>query len=907
MNKTSDQQTTRQWQQTETTCPYCGVGCGVTTESHGDTMRPVKGSKHHPANFGRLCVKGSALQETMSDEGRLLYPTMNGQRTSWEKSLSLIADKIKQVLMTDGPEAIAFYGAGQMLTEDYYVANKLMKGFIGSANIDTNSRLCMASAVVSYKRAFGSDTVPACYEDLEEADLIVMTGSNAAWAHPILFQRISAAKKARPDMKIVVIDPRKTATCDIADLHLAIRPGSDGYLFSALLAYLEEAGKLDTAFIKNHTQGFDEALASARKACASLEKTAEVLDIKATQLETFFHWFAGTGKTVTFYSQGINQSATGSDKGNAIINVHLATGRIGKPGASPFSITGQPNAMGGREVGGLANQLAAHMDFAPADRDRVRRFWNAPNIAEKPGLKAVDLFKEMRAGKIKFLWIMSTNPVVSMPDADAVKEALKHCELVVVSDCMANTDTAKEAQVLLPAASWGEKNGTVTNSERRISRQRGFLPPPGEAKADWWMLCEVAKRLGFEKDFNYQHPAEIFDEHARLSAFENNGSRDFDLSALVGMKQAQYDAMAPVQWPVNDQYPHGRKRFFADGHFYTTNNKANFLAVTPALPQSDNSVPGGDLIMNTGRVRDHWHTMTRTGKSPRLAQHIAEPYAEFHPDDAEARNINEGVLTRINNGRGEIIVRAKINSGQRMGEIFVPMHWPSRYASAARMGTLINDDRDPFSGQPQLKFCSVNAEPFHTDWTGFVLSRDDLGELNRCAYWASGVIEQGFYYEVAGCGHASDAIANIKNQLPQGHWLQLDDENNQHHRHILIHNGRLQAVVFTHKDEAFNSRKWLIERFTDESLSKENRRALLAGSPSDAEDVGAIVCSCFQIGEKQIRSAITRGCHTTETLGEALKCGTNCGSCIPEIKALLARDDGMSSTTTTDRKPAASV
>ena len=428
MNKTSDQQTTRQWQQTETTCPYCGVGCGVTTESHGDTMRPVKGSKHHPANFGRLCVKGSALQETMSDEGRLLYPTMNGQRTSWEKSLSLIADKIKQVLMTDGPEAIAFYGAGQMLTEDYYVANKLMKGFIGSANIDTNSRLCMASAVVSYKRAFGSDTVPACYEDLEEADLIVMTGSNAAWAHPILFQRISAAKKARPDMKIVVIDPRKTATCDIADLHLAIRPGSDGYLFSALLAYLEEAGKLDTAFIKNHTQGFDEALASARKACASLEKTAEVLDIKATQLETFFHWFAGTGKTVTFYSQGINQSATGSDKGNAIINVHLATGRIGKPGASPFSITGQPNAMGGREVGGLANQLAAHMDFAPADRDRVRRFWNAPNIAEKPGLKAVDLFKEMRAGKIKFLWIMSTNPVVSMPDADAVKEALKHLD-----------------------------------------------------------------------------------------------------------------------------------------------------------------------------------------------------------------------------------------------------------------------------------------------------------------------------------------------------------------------------------------------------------------------------------------------------------------------------------------------
>ncbi len=876
------------WQQTETTCPYCGVGCGVTAVSAENEVMPVSGTANHPANLGRLCVKGSALQETLSAEGRLLSPSIKTgdgfKNISWERSLDLISDKLQQVLNTHGPEAVAFYGAGQLLTEDYYVANKLMKGFIGSANIDTNSRLCMASAVASYKRSLGSDTVPACYEDLEIADLIVITGSNAAWAHPVLFQRISAAKQQRPHMKIVVVDPRKTATCDIADLHLALRPGSDGFLFSALLAYLADNHQLDEDFIALHTQNFEATLAQAKQSTGSLQQTADVLDVSVEDLQTFFRWFAATEKSLTLYSQGINQSATGTDKGNAIINVHLATGRIGKPGASPFSITGQPNAMGGREVGGLSNQLAAHMDFSAADRDRVKRFWNAPNLVSEPGLKAVDMFRAVGEGKIKFLWIMSTNPLVSMPDADAVKEAMRQCDMVVVSDCMANTDTALAAHLLLPAASWGEKNGTVTNSERRISRQRGFLTPPGEAKADWWMICQVARRLGFANDFNYSHPAEIFDEHARLSAFENNGSRDFDLSGLTGLSRAEYDALKPVQWPINDTFPNGRQRFFDDGFFFTDNRKARFVPATPVLPENDHD---GDLIMNTGRVRDHWHTMTRTGKSPRLAQHIAEPYAEFHPQDAAQRGIIDGQLTDVFNKRGSILVRAKVTENQRRGEIFVPMHWTSRYAGKARMGTLISDRRDPLSGQPELKFSSVNARPYSTDWRGFILTREDIGEPDHCDYWASGVIDQGFYYEIAGQGDVRTTVDHLESTMSGGNWLRLSDEQVRHHRRILIVDGRIEAVIFTHQQEAFSSRQWLIERFRDDVISNSDRRALLAGKPGNAEDTGAIICSCFQVGEKQIIKAIHAGCNSAAELGDTLKCGTNCGSCIPEIKTLI--------------------
>ncbi|TAN64804.1 MAG: nitrate reductase, partial [Magnetospirillum sp.] len=498
-----------------TTCPYCGVGCGVIAMP-GEDGWVVKGDPDHPANFGKLCVKGAALAETIGLDGRLLHPEIGGEPVGWDTALDTVADRFGAVIAEHGPDAVAFYVSGQLLTEDYYVANKLMKGFIGSANIDTNSRLCMSSTVAGHVRAFGADTVPGCYQDIELADLVVLVGSNAAWCHPVIFQRLLAEKIRRPDLRIVVIDPRRTATAECADLHLAIRPGSDAVLFNGLLAHLKG------------------------------EETEVDCGVALEQIVTFFSWFAETEKVVTLWSQGINQSSSGTDKVDAIINCHLVTGRIGRPGMGPFSLTGQPNAMGGREVGGLANMLAAHMGFDDTAIDRVGRFWGAGRMATRPGLKAVDLFHAVADGKIKALWVMATNPAVSLPEADLVRTAMAACPFVVVSDCEADTDTTRLAHVRLPALAWGEKDGTVTNSERRISRQRPFLPAPGEARADWWIISRVAARLGHAEAFAYEGPADIFAEHCRLTAFENGGSRDLDLGGLSG---ADYDALMPIQWP----------------------------------------------------------------------------------------------------------------------------------------------------------------------------------------------------------------------------------------------------------------------------------------------------------------------------------------------------------------------
>ena len=517
-----------------TTCPYCGVGCGVVVSREDDATVTVKGDKDHPANYGRLCSKGSALGETIDLDGRLLHPQVAGKRASWDEALDLVSSRFAETIRDHGPDSVAFYVSGQILTEDYYVANKLMKGFIGSANIDTNSRLCMASSVAGHRRAFGTDTVPGTYEDLELADLIVLTGTNLAWCHPVLYQRIAAAKAKRPEMKVVLIDPRRTMTADIADMHLAIAPDSDIPLFAGLLAHLAEAGAIDADYVEKHTSGLSEALDRARS--VSLAGIASMTGLSERELQAFYSLFARTEKAVTVYSQGVNQSSIGTDKVNAIINCHLATGRIGRPGMGPFSVTGQPNAMGGREVGGLANMLAVHLDIEnPEHRDIAQRFWKSPAIADKQGLKAVDLFRAVADGRIKALWIMATNPVDSMPDADAVKKALEICPFVVVSDIDAETDTTPFADVLLPSAAWGEKNGTVTNSERRISRQRAFLPPAGEAKPDWWQMAEVGKRLGFEEAFDWPGPAAIFAEYAAMTAFENSGSRDLDIGAHAGI------------------------------------------------------------------------------------------------------------------------------------------------------------------------------------------------------------------------------------------------------------------------------------------------------------------------------------------------------------------------------------
>ncbi|MEA2867004.1 MAG: assimilatory nitrate reductase catalytic subunit, partial [Bradyrhizobium sp.] len=525
---------------TRTTCPYCGVGCGVLATADDSGGAAISGDPEHPANLGRLCSKGSALGETLGLEDRLLHPMIRCskgtmERVAWTDALDHVAHRFKHIIARDGPGAVAFYLSGQLLTEDYYVANKLMKGFVGSANVDTNSRLCMSSSVAGHRRAFGADTVPGCYEDLDEADLLVLTGSNAAWCHPVLFQRMLANKQQR-GARIVVIDPRRTDTAEGADLFLGLKPGTDTALFSGLLVHLADNGALDPEYIERHTSGFEDALARARSIAGGIAATALATGLSELDVAAFFQMFGDTPRVVTLYSQGVNQSAQGTDKVNAIINCHLATGRIGKPGASPFSLTGQPNAMGGREVGGLANQLAAHMGFTPPDIDRVRRFWKAPRIATHEGLKAVQMFEAIARGEIKALWVMGTNPAVSLPDADVARAALRKLELFVVSENVRSNDTVKSgAHVLLPAQAWGEKSGTVTNSERRISRQRAFLTPPGETKPDWWIVGEVAKRLGFGAAFDYKSAADVFREHAGLSAFENGGSRDFDIGALKSL------------------------------------------------------------------------------------------------------------------------------------------------------------------------------------------------------------------------------------------------------------------------------------------------------------------------------------------------------------------------------------
>ena len=592
-----------------------------------------------------------------------------------------------------GPDAVAFYVSGQLLTEDYYVANKLMKGFIGSGNVDTNSRLCMASSVAGHRRAFGADTVPGCYEDLDEADLVVLVGSNAAWCHPVLFQpharRARAARhQDRRRRSAAHRDRRRSRSASCRS-----SPARTWRCSAASSCICAEAGKLDRDFIESHTTGFAEALARAREIAPTTAATARATGLPAPAVQAFFELFAAAERTVTCFSQGVNQAAQGTDKVNAIINCHLATGRIGRPGTGPFSLTGQPNAMGGREVGGLANMLAAHMGFSPEEIDRVRRFWGAPRMAEREGLKAVELFEAIAAGRVKALWIMATNPAVSLPAADGARDALRQLDLLVVSENVTATDTiARGAHVLFPAAAWGEKDGTVTNSERRISRQRAFLPLPGDARPDWWILAEVAKRMGFGDAFAYRSAADVFCEHAALSAFENDGGRDFDIGGLAELGEAEYESLEPVQWPVPAGSRQGRARFFAEGGFFTPDRKARFVApAAPARPAARSD--GFPFTLNTGRVRDQWHTMTRTGKTPRLAAHRPAPFVEVNPADAARLNLRHGDLARVSTAHGAAVLEVAVEEGQRPGSLFAPIHWSSENSSNGRIGALVHARR----------------------------------------------------------------------------------------------------------------------------------------------------------------------------------------------------------------------
>ncbi len=872
-----------------TTCPYCGVGCGVLAKVAANGEVTVRGDPDHPANFGRLCSKGSALAETIDLDGRLLYPEIHGSRTDWDEALDLVASTFSRTIAEHGRDAVAFYVSGQLLTEDYYVANKLMKGFIGSANIDTNSRLCMASSVAGHRRAFGSDTVPGSYEDLELADLIVLVGSNLAWCHPVLYQRIAAAREKRPDMKVVLVDPRRTMTADIADMHLAIAPDGDVALFTGLLAYLGQHNALDRTYITAHTTGFGQALFAA--SALDLAGIAAATGLGEDELVRFYSLFAATANTVTVYSQGVNQSSSGTDKVNAIINCHLATGRIGKPGAGPFSVTGQPNAMGGREVGGLANMLAAHMEIEnPEHRDRVQRFWSAPTVAEKPGLKAVEMFQAVADGRIKALWIMATNPVNSMPDADAVEAAIKACPFVVVSDVLAKTDTVRHAHVRLPAAAWGEKDGSVTNSERRISRQRAFLATPGEARADWWIIAEVAKRMGFDEAFSHPSPADIFAEHAALSAFENDGARDFDIGAYAGVDEEGYEALVPFQWPApSPGGTIGRQpiRFFANGSFYTPDGRAKFIAVRPTA--QTRTSPDYPLVLNTGRVRDHWHTMTRTGKSPRLSQHLAEPFAEIHPADAQHFGIGDADIVSVSTEHGEVLLRALVTMRQRPGSVFVPMHWTDQFSARARVDALVAPITDPISGQPASKNVAARVERFTAVAFGFAVLAERPASIDA-DYWSLARCAAGWRLELALEADRDwpDFAASLFGADAPGETLAYHDVAGGHYRFARFAGSRLTGALYLAPRPVAVSRGWAVEQLSADHADRRGRLAIVAGRPGgNSVDRGAIVCSCFGVGANQIAEAVAGGCVSVEAIGATLHAGTNCGSCRAEIRTII--------------------
>jgi assimilatory nitrate reductase catalytic subunit len=870
----------------KTACPYCGVGCGVTGVVGEGRVVSVAGDPAHPANLGRLCSKGTALGATVGLQGRLLEPTIGGKSASWTDATTLVAKRFRETIAKHGPDSVAFYVSGQLLTEDYYVANKLMKGFIGSGNIDTNSRLCMASAVAAHKQAFGADLVPGCYEDLDLADLVVFSGHNAAWTHPVLFRRMEAAK-AR-GQKHVVIDPRRTDTAEGADLHLAIAPQSDVRLWNGLLADLIRRGAIDRDYIADHVNGFDAIEAALAEIDQSPAAVAGDCDVALADLLTFFDLFAANPKTVSLFSMGANQSAQGVAKGLSILNTHLATGRIGKPGACPFSITGQPNAMGGRETGGMANTLAGHMDFDPTDRDRVARFWGAPNTTRQPGLKAVDMFEAVHDGRIKAIWVMATNPAVSMPDASRVREALAKCPFVVVSDCIADTDTAAFAHVKLPALAWGEKDGTVTNSERRISRQRALFAAPGQARPDWRIVADVAQAMGFE-GFGWASQASVFREWARLTAYENE-NRLLNLSGLTNLGPEGYAGLAPIQWPV-DADGRGTDRLFVGGRFQTPDGRARMIPTRPKGP-ADAVDAVYSLSLNTGRIRDQWHTMTRTGLAPDLCRHAPEPFVEMHPLDAEAAGLKEDMLARVITARGEAVALAKLTDRQRPGGIFMPMHWTDAFGPSGRSNPLIAPNIDPVSGQPEFKHTPARIRAYRETWKGFFLSRDTLKTpVGQDLIWRRIPQEACQQYEFAGRGDASerDAVRKTLSKGLIGEVVAYDDVASGARREAWVREGRLAAVLFTTTTGRLPPRDWLADLFAEPVLGPEARSALLFGRPPGAPvDRGPLVCACLKVGAKIVQASIAAGAATPDAVGAATGAGTNCGSCRPEIARMIA-------------------
>ena len=689
-------------------CPYCGVGCGLMAGVSNGVVTKIKEDPEHPSSLGDLCLKAVYLPETLKSADRLLYPQIRScqegpfKRASWEQAIKYLAQRFRAIIDEHGPDAVAFYGSGQLTTEEYYVGNKLAKGFLGTNNFDTNSRLCMASAVAGYKTSLGSDGPPVAYDDIDMADCFFLIGSNTADCHPVIFKRIKQRKLRDPaNVMIVAVDPRRTETADFADLHLPIRPGTDIALLNALLHVLIEQDLHDSNFIARHTNGFAELKETVKKYSPKVAEeicgVPECLIVEAALL------FGKAKSALSLWSMGVNQSAVGVHKNNAIHNLHLATGKIGKPGSGPFSLTGQPNAMGGREVGGLSHMLPGYRSVENAKhRDEVERFWGLPfgSISPEPGLSALDMFEAAAQGKIKALWILCTNPAVSAPDIDVIEKALRQAELVIVQDAYHPTATSKFAHVILPAAQWSEKEGVMTNSERRITYMPKLTEPPGEALPDWQIVTRFVREMGFAAAFPFESSAEIFAEFAALT--ENT------LCDCSGASYARLKNQGPLQWPVSSSYPDGTVRLYEEQKFPTADGKANLIAVEHAEPveSADEEYP---LLLTTGRVKVHWHTMTRTGKVEVLRQTSPEPILDVHRVDARCYGIHDGDFVEVVSRRGKVMVQCRVTEEIPRGVCFLPFHWGREYGFFKAANNLTISARDPLSHQPELKACAVRV------------------------------------------------------------------------------------------------------------------------------------------------------------------------------------------------------
>jgi assimilatory nitrate reductase catalytic subunit len=937
--------------ETRSTCPYCGVGCGVVIESDGAQITGVRGDPDHPANFGRLCTKGSTLALTASQavtrQTRLLQPLQRLQRggaakaVSWDHALDFTAREFARLIAAHGPDSVGFYVSGQLLTEDYYVFNKLVKGLIGTNNIDTNSRLCMSSAVAGYKATLGADAPPTCYDDVNHADCIFIVGSNTAYAHPILFRRIEDAKAANPAMKIIFCDPRRTDTAEIADLYLPLLPGTDVALFNGMLHIMLWEGWIDGAYIGAHTTGFDALKAIVRDYTPDI--VAETCGIKKADLFLAARLFATSKATLSLYCQGLNQSTSGTAKNAALINLHLATAHIGRPGAGPFSLTGQPNAMGGREVGGLANLLSAHRDLNNADhRAEVAALWGVASVPDKPGKTAVEMFQAAADGEIKALWIACTNPAQSMPDQATVRLALERAEFVVVQEAFATPATCAYADILLPATTWGEKEGTVTNSERRISRVRAAVAAPGEARHDWAIAVDFARRLEtllpgprlqalgkalaaplFPYSLTNDGAQVIWNEHR-----ESTRGRDLD---ITGLTYALLEA-APQQWPLREGETIGKVRLYEDGLFPTPDGKARFVETVyrPVAEPRESRFP---FSLTTGRLRDQWHGMSRTGTLGRLFGHVAEPAVQMNPQDMARRLFKEGDLVHVTSKRGSIVVPLQSSAEIGMGQAFIAMHWGEEYLSGssstgtrlAGVNALTTSAYCPTSKQPELKHAAVKILKAELPWSLLAMAwlpagnslsaREEFRSLMAAFPFTSCVP----FSDNAPLGHAGseregllfraaaheappdDLLARIEALLGLAglESLRYADRRKGQRRTVRLEradSGDALLAGFVLAGDT-SAEAWIKTLLQSGLPAQSYGRLLLSpgARPPAAIPTGAkLVCSCFGITDARIDNYLAdlpaATGSETERLAElqtALRCGTNCGSCVPELKRLV--------------------